>query len=273
MKQNTFVLLGLFCLCLLSRPVFAAEENNPRMTPVVKVVKECGDSVVNISTESVALLGADPFWGQFHAFFDDSNMPVMPFGAMTLRSVGSGVVLSPEGLILTNAHVIQRANKIYVTLADQKQVEARPLSVNPNLDLALVKVDVPYALKPVKFAKDVIIGETVVAIGNPMGLQSSVSTGVVSSTHREIQGMPVNSPFKDLIQIDAPINPGNSGGGLFNLDGDFVGINVAIVQNAQGIGFVIPFSSIQAAMELYEKNQAQKSGNAESESPRKITVN
>ena len=85
--------------------------------------------------------------------------------------------------------------------------------------------------------------------------------------------MPVNSPFKDLIQIDAPINPGNSGGGLFNLDGDFVGINVAIVQNAQGIGFVIPFSIIQAAMELYEKNQAQKSGNAESESPRKIIVN
>lgn len=236
-----------FLLMLASAP---ANETSARVTPVVKVVTECADSVVNISTQSLILLKEDAFWGPFHARFADTDTS-LPVGALTLKSVGSGVVISSDGLILTNAHVVQRAGKIFVTYGKQKQAEAKVLSINQGLDLALLKLDVPELLKPVKFAKDVMIGETVVAIGNPLGFENSVSVGVVSGTHREIPDMPAGSPYKDLVQIDAPVNHGNSGGGLFNLDGEFIGITLAVVLNAQGIGFVIPFSKIQEALEAY----------------------
>lgn len=257
LKSLCLITVHSFLIWVFISSFAMAKESSLRMTPAVRVVNDCSGSVVNISTERIAFLRADPFWGRFHAHFDDRNSSI-PFGALKLLSVGSGVILSSDGLILTNAHVIQQASKIYVTLADQNQVSAQPVSVSPDFDLALIKVNVSYALKPVKFAKDVLIGETVVAIGNPLGLQSSVSTGVISATSREVPGMPPNSPFKELVQIDAPINPGNSGGGTFNLDGEFVGINVAIVQGAQGIGFVIPFSKIQSALEEFKKESEKR---------------
>ena len=242
--------------CFLMPAAVSANENSARVTPVVKVVSECADSVVNISTEKLVLLKEDPFWGSFHTRFADMDASI-PIKAMTLRSVGSGVVLSKDGLILTNAHVVQQANKIFVIFVNGQQVVAQPVSMNPGADLALIRVDVPEPLKPVKFAKDVIIGETVVAIGDPLGYQNSVSAGVVSGTHREIPNMPDRSPFKDLIQVDAHINFGNSGGGLFNLDGEFMGITLAMAQNAQGIGFVIPVTKIQEALAAYREHLAQ----------------
>lgn len=259
------VLIFLAFLCFLTPGKASAENSTPRMTPVVKVVSECSDSVVNISTEKVILLKEDAFWGPYHTRLADVNVK-FPVSTVTLRSVGSGVVLSSDGLILTNAHVVRQANKVFVTLANHKQAEARPVSINSGMDLALIRVDFPEALKPVKFADDVILGETVVAIGNPFGFQNSVSVGVVSGTHREFPDMPVHSPFSDLLQVDAHVNFGNSGGGLFNLDGKFVGITLAMVQNASGIGFVIPFTRIQEAMAEYREKRPAKAEENKTES-------
>lgn len=225
-----------------------------RETPVVKIVREWSPSVVNISTETIVYLRNNPYWAgygnQFDNFFQDYYRTI---GTLKQNSLGSGVVVSKDGLIVTNAHVIHMASKIFVTLKGERAVEASVIGVDNANDLALIKINPSHPLKPVKFADDIIIGETAVTIGNPLGLQNSVSAGIISGTNRTSFLPQTSHVFTNLVQTDASINPGSSGGALLNLEGKLIGINVAVVQNAQNIGFAIVADKVKNMLREYDK--------------------
>ena len=146
------------------------------------------------------------------------------------------------------------ASKIYILLSDGKQAEAFPEAISPEDDLALIRIRPPEALKPVKIAGDVIMGETVIAVGNQLGLENSVSVGIISGLNRNLlsNGKPI---LTGLIQTDASINQGSSGGALFNLDGELVGINLAIVQGANSVGLAIPYDRIKKFLKNYREGK------------------
>ena len=223
---------------------------DPRKTPVVQVVKTYAPTVVNIRTERVVDLKEDPSWGQYgeklDRFFKQYFGEAYSEGTLKYRSVGSGVIIDKSGLIVTNAHVVQKANKIFVVLKDGALLSAEILKVSQSDDLALVKTELPYVIEGVKPAdiKDLMIGETVIAIGNPLGLENSVTVGVISGKDRTFSSTECEYSCSGMLQTDASINPGNSGGALLNLNGRLVGINLAVVQNAQSIGFAIPVNKI-----------------------------
>jgi len=152
------------------------------------------------------------------------------------------IIDGEKGLILTNAHVIQKAGTIKVVLQDEREFEARIVGADPDSDLAVLKIDSKDRLPAIKMgnSEDLMIGETVIAIGNPFGFSHTVTTGVISAVNRSIRAQ--DRVFHDFIQIDASINPGNSGGPLLNINGDLIGINTAIYAKAQGIGFAIPIN-------------------------------
>ena len=202
-------------------------------------------SVVNIRTSKTVqrrrptMPGpqGDLFNEFFERFFRD-----MPNSPRQERSLGSGFIISQDGLILTNDHVVDGADDIKVRLADGRIFKGKVKGLDPKLDLALVKIDVGDEDLPVAKLGDsetLSIGEWVIAIGNPFGLEQTVTVGIVSAKGRVIGA----GPYDDFIQTDASINPGNSGGPLFNIDGEVVGINTAIVQGGQGIGFAIPVNA------------------------------
>lgn len=242
-------------LAFLILAISIAGAESARLTPVVKVVKEWSPSVVNISTESVVMLQTHPFWGQFGGMLNQpNNQNTLPIGTMNLKSVGSGVIISKEGLIITNAHVVQMASKIYVMLNNGKQAEAAAEAISPEDDLAIIRIKPPETLKPVKIADDVIIGETVIAVGNQLGLENSISSGIISGLNRNI--LSNGKPFlTGLIQTDASTNQGSSGGALFNLDGELVGINLAIVQGANSVGLAIPYDRIKRFLKDYREGK------------------
>jgi serine protease Do len=155
-----------------------------------------------------------------------------------MQGSGSGVIISRDGHILTNNHVVEGTQEVTVTMADQQTYKARVVGRDPKTDLAVLKVDAKEALPvaPMGNSTDLRVGDWVVAIGNPFGLSHTVTAGIVSAKGRVIGA----GPYDDFIQIDAPINPGNSGGPLFNMQGEMVGINTAIISSGQGIGFAIP---------------------------------
>ncbi|MFP3928590.1 MAG: trypsin-like peptidase domain-containing protein, partial [Desulfobacteraceae bacterium] len=168
----------------------------------------------------------------------------------TRTSLGSGVVVDGEkGHIITNHHVVSRAAEIKVTTADQEEYEARILGSDPRSDLALLEIDAGRELPeiPMGDSEDLMIGETVIAIGNPFGLSHTVTTGVVSAVDRTVRSG--GAVYRNFIQTDASINPGNSGGPLLNIRGDLIGINTAIYQKAQGIGFAIPVNKAKRIIE------------------------
>jgi len=233
----------------------ALEANSNRRTPIVVAIEKVGPAVANISTERlITQRHVDPFFGSrselFDQFFNDF------FGQsqkqMVERPLGSGVIIDEDGYIVTNEHVVSRASKIKVRLSDGRDFEATMISSDPISDLAVLKINSPTPLPYVKMgtSKDLMIGETVVALGNPFGLENSVTTGVLSAKNRT---MTFNSQYGDikydgLIQTDALINPGNSGGPLINIDGELIGINAAIVNQAQGIGFAIPVDKVRQTL-------------------------
>jgi len=224
------------------------------MTPLVRVMKEWAPSIVNISTERVVLVRSHPFWKLYGNLFDDfyNQFGHSGVGTMKLNSLGSGVVVSEDGLIMTNAHVVNMASKIYVVLNSGEHLEASVVGLKPGDDLALIKITPPRPLKPLKVAKDILIGETVVSVGNPLGLENSVSSGIVSGLNRKFYlGGRQDYVLDGLIQTDASINFGSSGGALLNLAGELVGINLAVAQNAQGIGFAVPYTYIQRVLDEY----------------------
>ena len=246
--------LRIFCiLCLFftlfatfGPPVCLAEKYN-RETAVVKTVKRVGPAVVNISSEYETRqqnnpfnsFGMDPGFDRFFKDFFDRG-----YSRQEKRTnLGSGVIIDGgRGFILTNAHVITRAGTITVTLKDEREFDARIVGADPDSDLAVLKIDTKDALPDIQMSRsdDLLIGETVIAIGNPFGFSHTVSTGVISATNRSVRTDA--RTFHDFIQIDAPINPGNSGGPLLNINGDLIGINTAIYANARGIGFAIPIN-------------------------------
>ncbi|MEW5946585.1 MAG: Do family serine endopeptidase [bacterium] len=223
-----------------------------RRTPVVEAIEKASPAVVNISTEQVVRETLSPFRrfrdGFFDEFFEDffDRFPTRDY---TRQSLGSGVVIDEKGYILTNEHVIMRASKINVTLPDNREFEAKLVGADPKFDLAIIKIDVdrPLAAATVGDSDTLMIGETVIAIGNPFGLEHTVTTGVVSALKRSIK-VDRDRVYSDFIQTDASINPGNSGGPLVNIAGEVVGINTAIFAQANGIGFAIPVNKAKRAV-------------------------
>lgn len=216
-----------------------------RETPVVRAVRETGPAVVNISTMTVVQRRRNPFSSFsgdefFRRFFDDFFEPRMP-QRKTLNSLGSGVIIDGErGYILTNQHVVMKASSIKVILSTEEEFEAKVVGSDPESDLAVLKIDASKKLPSIHMGRsdELMIGETVIAIGNPFGFSHTVTTGVISALNRSIRTE--NRTYYDFIQTDASINPGNSGGPLLNINGELIGINTAIYSKAEGIGFAIP---------------------------------
>ncbi len=235
---------------LLVQPLAVeAAPDNLRASAVVKAVRKVSPAVVNISTAFEARARANPFSGFgspfFDEFFKDFFDPRFDRRQQS-TSLGSGVIIDGErGLILTNAHVIQRSGTIKVVLQDEREYEARIVGADPESDLAVLKIDPREKLPSIAMGNsdDLMIGETVIAIGNPFGFSHTVTTGVISALNRSIRTD--DRVFQDFIQIDASINPGNSGGPLLNINGELIGINTAIYAKAQGIGFAIPIGKAQ----------------------------
>jgi serine protease Do len=177
----------------------------------------------------------EPFGDFFERFFEG-----LPQGPKSYRAqgAGSGVIISKDGYLLSNNHVVEGAKEVTVTLADQKEYQAEVVGRDPKTDLAVLKINADRELPAAKLgdSESLKVGDWVVAIGNPFGLNHTVTSGIVSAKGRVIGA----GPYDDFIQTDASINPGNSGGPLFNMRGEVVGINTAIIPQGQGIGFAIP---------------------------------
>ncbi len=231
-----------FLIVLLACWVVPAGAQPPDFAALAEQLKP---SVVNISTEKTvkprmpsfrepdAPGGRDPFDEFFERFF--RGAPQSPRKA---RSLGSGFIISADGYILTNDHVVDGADEIKVKLSDGREFKGEVRGLDPKLDLALVKIDAGENLPVARLGESdaIKVGEWVMAIGNPFGLEQTVTVGIVSAKGRVIGA----GPYDDFIQTDASINPGNSGGPLFNAQGEVIGINTAIVAGGQGIGFAIP---------------------------------
>jgi serine protease Do len=219
-----------------------------RRTPVVRAVEKAAPAVVNISTKQVRVVRPN-FWMDVPEVFKREFGDLFKPRRQVIGSLGSGVIISPRGYIVTNAHVVEQADEIIVTLADESQHKAELVSADPEGDLAIIKMetDKPVAAIRLGSSSDLMIGETVIAVGNPFGYQHTVTTGVVSALDRTIEPSPATKR-EGLIQTDAPINPGNSGGPLLNIRGELIGINTAIRAGAQGLGFAIPVDKVRAIM-------------------------
>jgi len=247
---------------LLTLPAFAAlpigalaassTEADVRRDAAVEAVQRVMPSVVNVATEELVPV-RDSVENLFREFFDPYHRRRQP---NTQFSLGSGVIIDEDGFVLTNFHVVDRARRVWVKLSDGREYECERKSGTSFSDLALLKI---HANKGEKFTAvklapddDLLLGETVLALGNPFGLGGSVSRGILSSKTRRppMENEPLD--VLDWLQTDAAINPGNSGGPLVNLRGELVGINVAIYREGQGIGFAIPVKRVAAALaEIY----------------------
>lgn len=227
-----------------------------------------GPSVVAIFSEQTVEVGGgfgsvpDPFrefFGDpfFRRFF---GAPDVPGGRETVRGLGSGVIVSPDGYILTNNHVVERASRLTVALSDKKRVDATVVGTDPQTDVAVIKVDAQGL--PAAHLGDsdgVRVGQWVIAVGNPFQLMRSVTAGIISAKGRSSVGL---ADYEDFMQTDASINPGNSGGALADLDGNVVGINTAISSPSGGnvgIGFAIPIKMAKHVMDtLIEKGRVSR---------------
>jgi serine protease Do len=221
----------------------------------VKVAQMVKPAVVNISTEKIVRVPYAPF-----SFFDDffreffgEEWPSFPRQdqEMIQRSLGSGVIVSEDGYILTNNHVIKNADKIRITLLDKREFKAEVVGTDPKTDVAVLRIkakDLPVI--KIGDSDEVQEGEWVLAIGNPFGLGHTITAGIVSAKARSVRGL---TEYGDFIQTDAAINPGNSGGALVNLKGELIGINTAIYTRSggyQGIGFAIPINLAKQIMKM-----------------------
>ncbi len=221
---------------------------------VVDVVRETGPAVVRINAARRVKTEVPPM---FQDRFFGSQIPALP-NEQIQRGTGSGFIVNDNGQILTNAHVVAGADEVSVTLKDGRTLEGRVLGTDPTTDVAVIKVEAE-KLPVVKVGDSdrLQVGEWAIAIGNPLGLDNTVTTGIVSATGRSSSEIGVGDKRVAFIQTDAAINPGNSGGPLLNANGEVIGMNTAIIQNAQGIGFAIPINKAQAiAEQLISKGKA-----------------
>jgi serine protease Do len=254
-KKFAGVLAAIGLVLHVPFPAAAAEsgeEKDVRRDATVEAVQRVMPSVVNVATETIVQT-RDPLDNLFREFFDPYYRRRQP---NTQYSLGSGVIIDEEGFVLTNFHVVGRASRVWVKLADGREYEAEKLVGTSFTDVALLKIKTKNNEKftPVKFAGDdeLLLGETVLALGNPFGLGGSVSKGILSSKSRRPPSENEPLDVLDWLQTDAAINPGNSGGPLVNLRSQLVGINVAVYREGQGIGFAIPVKRVsQALSEIY----------------------
>ncbi|HWP85538.1 MAG TPA: trypsin-like peptidase domain-containing protein, partial [Terriglobia bacterium] len=273
--------LGILIGTLISRGVRAAQESKGTdaqqieipapvqlSTIFSKISKEVAPSVVNINTESTRRAtsgrseegdlppGADPF-DLFERFFNQGPFRLEP-PDLRQRSLGSGVIVDPKGYIITNNHVVSRADRIKVKILDDpKLYDAKVVGADSETDIAVIKIEAGHPLKAAKVGNSngLNVGDWVLAIGSPFGLEETVTAGIVSAKGRDIDS---SRQFQKFIQTDAAINPGNSGGPLLNMAGEVVGINTAIATGTgsyAGVGFALPSN---VAIQVY--NQIVKSG-------------
>ncbi len=240
-RQATITAILLVSIALLGviDGLAAGSGRATRRNAVVVAVEHVGPAIVNISTE---VRIRNPYYG-FGDIFDWFR-GFRPRGDRYVENaLGSGVIVDPDGYVLTNDHVVAQADRIIVTLADGRQIGARLVGSDRTSDLAVLRLeeDGPWPSVPMGRSDDLMIGETVIAIGNPFGLQNTVTVGVVSALGRTLESDRASGEaFSDFIQTDAAINPGNSGGALLNINGELIGINTQIVASGQNLGFAIP---------------------------------
>jgi serine protease Do len=247
------VALCLLAVLLAGVPSTRASQTASRRSPVVEAVSKVSPSVVNISLEYEIRKRISPFAEfsnpLFEDFFNDFFDP--GFDRHYKRtSLGSGVIIDGRrGYILTNAHVVEKTGTVNVTLNDEREYGAEIVGIDLDSDLAVLQIKPEGTLPSVAMgdSSDLLIGETVIAIGNPFGFSNTVTTGVISANNRSFRTK--DRVFHDFIQTDASINPGNSGGPLLNINGDLIGINTAIYAGAQGIGFAIPINKARRIIE------------------------
>ncbi|ACB53603.1 protease [Crocosphaera subtropica ATCC 51142] len=213
---------------------------------VTDVVQKVGPAVVRIDASRTVKTEVPPMFNDpfFRRFFG-SQIPNMPEEEIQ-RGTGSGFILSNDGKILTNAHVVAGSQDVTVTLKDGRTFTGRVLGTDPVTDIAVIDIEADN-LPTVKAGNSdtLNVGEWAIAIGNPLGLDNTVTTGIISATGRRSSQVGVGDKRVDFIQTDAAINPGNSGGPLLNARGEVIGVNTAIFRNAQGIGFSIPINRAQ----------------------------
>ena len=244
--MRLFAQKTLLLILLMASAALRAEEL-PSLAPIIAEVQP---SVVNIATRGRVRMEENPLFQDpfFRYFFDIPNMPK----ERLTQSLGSGVIVDAEkGYILTNHHVVERADQIMVTFADNSRLEAKLVAADKESDIALVKIERKKKLKALPFGNsdNLKVGDFVIALGSPFGLGQTATLGIVSALGRSGLGI---EGYEDFIQTDASINPGNSGGALVNTKGELVGINTAILAPSGGnigIGFAIPINMASAVMD------------------------
>ena len=224
---------------------------------VTDVVKKVGPAVVRIDASRTVKTEVPPmFEDPFFRRFFGSQIPNIPEQEIQ-RGTGSGFILSQDGKIITNAHVVEGTQEVTVILKDGRNFTGKVLGTDPITDVAVIDIEADN-LPTVKAGNsdNLNVGEWAIAIGNPLGLDNTVTTGIISATGRRSSQVGVGDKRIDFIQTDAAINPGNSGGPLLNARGEVIGVNTAIIRNAQGIGFSIPINQAQEiAEQLIVKGQ------------------
>ncbi len=228
--------------------------SNSRTTAIVLAARKASPAVVSITVIQERVVTAfdpfsDPFWGDFFRNFSPRQYK------QQIQGLGSGVIINEQGDIITNAHVVEGATKMKVTLPDNRQFDGELVDIDRSQDLALIKIkgkDLPYVT--LGNSDDIMIGEWCIAFGNPFGFlledaQPSISVGVISALNRTMKSNQNNGrEYKNMIQTDAAINPGNSGGALANASGEIIGINTFIFTHSggsEGIGFAIPIDEVK----------------------------
>jgi serine protease Do len=219
--------------------------SDSRRTPMVEAIERASSAVVSIDGEKTVPV--------------DESRAGHPENLRRVKGMGTGVIIDPRGYIITNHHVVDGVPKIQVTLPDETSYTAKLLSYDASADLAVIKIDAGRELPviPIGVSSDLMLGETVIAIGNAYGYTHTVTHGIISSLHRSVQ---VNEQqgYDDVLQTDAAINPGNSGGPLLNIHGEMIGIVVAVRAGAQLIGFVIPVDkAMSTAADLVSTRRLQ----------------
>ncbi|BBD67424.1 peptidase S1 and S6 chymotrypsin/Hap [Nostoc commune NIES-4072] len=215
---------------------------------VTAAVNRVGAAVVRIDTERTITRRVDPFMEDpfFRRFFGEGFSQQIP--SEQLRGLGSGFIIDKSGLVMTNAHVVDKADKVTVRLKDGRTFEGKVQGIDEVTDLAVVKInagnDLPVA--PLGSSSNVQVGDWAIAVGNPLGFDNTVTLGIVSTLKRSSAQVGISDKRLDFIQTDAAINPGNSGGPLLNGQGEVIGINTAIRPDAMGIGFAIPIDKAKA---------------------------
>jgi serine protease Do len=248
-RVGTFLkALAVVALVIPRTHAATVPEPDIRRDATVATVEEVMPSVVNIATETIVEY-EDFYQRIFREFFGRSNPAPQ---RQRQLSVGSGVIIDEDGYVLTNLHVVRRANRTQVKLWDGREYDAIPIVATEHSDVALLKIRCKPGekFKAVKFglADDLLLGETVLALGNPFGLGGSVTKGILSSKSRRPPSGDAPLNVQDWLQTDAAINPGNSGGPLINLRGELIGLSVAVYREGQGIGFAIPVKMVSEAL-------------------------